>query len=87
MALFSPQAVFLALCANDKSRRGAYRALFRTSLGQTAVDDIRLALNRNQPLGNSRFMTTIARVTIEQREARPRGRPRKDTAAAECARG
>ena len=87
MASFSPQAVFLALGANDKNRQGACRALFRTSLDQAAIDDIRLALNQDQPLGNSRFMTQIARMTGERREARPRGRPRKDTAAEESACG
>ena len=60
MAAFSPQAVFLALAANDKHRQGAYRALFRASLDQAVIDDIRPALNQNQPLSNSRFMTKIA---------------------------
>jgi putative transposase len=60
MALFSPQAAFLALGANGENRQGAQRALFRASLDQTAIDDIRLALNQNLPLGNSRFMTKIA---------------------------
>ena len=87
MAAFSLQAEFLALGANDKNRRGAYRAMFRTSLDQAAIDDIRLALNQNQPLGNNRFMTTIARVTSERREARRRGRSRKDAAPAGGARG
>ena len=87
MASFSPQTVFLAFGANDKNRHGAYRAMFRASLDQAAIDDIRLALNQNQPLGNSRFMTQIARMTGEPREARPRGRPRKDTAAVGSARG
>lgn len=87
MASFSPQAVFVALNANDKNRQGAYRALFRASIDQVAIDDIRLALNQNQPLGSSRCMTKIARTTGERREARPRGRLGKDTAAGgECAR-
>ena len=60
MATFSPQAVFLALGANDKNRRGADHALFRASLDQAAIDGIRLALNQNQPLGNGRVMTKIA---------------------------
>lgn len=87
MASLSPQAVFPALGVNDKSRQGAYRVLFLASLDQAAIDHIRLALNRNEPLGNSRVMTKIARVTGERREGRPRGRPRKDTAAAGSARG
>ena len=86
MPSFSPQAAFLALGANDKNRQGAYRAQFGASLDQAAIDDMRLALNQNQPLANSRFMTKIARVTCERREALPRGRPRKDVAAAGSAR-
>lgn len=87
MASLSPLAVFLALSAYDKNRQGAYRPLFRVSLDQALTVDTRLALNQNQPLGNSRFMTKIARMTGERREARPRGRPRKDIAAAGSVRG
>ena len=87
MASFSPQAVFLALGANDKNRQGACRAQFRASLDQADIDDIRLALNQNQPLGNSRFMSKFDLMTGERREARPRGRPRKDAADAGSARG
>ena len=87
MASFSPQAGILALGANDKNRQRANRALFRGSLDQADIDDIRLALNQNQPLGNRRFITKIARTTRGRREARPRGRPRKDTAAVGSARG
>ncbi len=87
MASFSLEAVFLALGANDKNRQGAYLAMFRARLDQAARDDIRVALNQNQPLGNSRFMTTIARMTGERCEARLGGRPGKDTAAAGSTRG
>lgn len=73
--------VFLTLGVNEKDRQSAYRALFRASLDQVAIDDIRLALNQNQPLGTSRFMAAIAQMNGERREARPRGRPRKETAA------
>jgi putative transposase len=82
MASFSPQAVFLALGTNDKNRQGADRALFRTSLVQATIDDIRLALNQNQPLGNSRFVSKIARMTGERRVGRPARPPRKETVVA-----
>jgi len=45
-------------------------------LDNKAIDDIRLALNQNQPLGNSRFYARIEAVTGQRREAKPRGRPR-----------
>lgn len=75
----TPHPVYLALGTADKDRLNAYRALFRASLDQAAIDDIRLALNQNQPLGDNRFVARIARITGERREARPRGRPRKVT--------
>jgi putative transposase len=43
-----------------------------------AIDDIRLALNQNQPLGNNRIYAKIERTMGECREAKPRGRPRKE---------
>lgn len=75
-ARLTPHTVFLALGAAEKQRQSAYRALFRTQLDRAAIDDIRLALNQSQPLGNSRFLARIEKVTGERREARPRGRPR-----------
>ena len=61
---------------SDKARQAAYRALFRAHLDQAAIDDIRRALNQNQPLGNARFHARIERLTGRRREARARGRPR-----------
>ena len=46
-----------------------------------AIDDIRLALNQNQPLGNARFYAKIEKATGIRREARQRGRPRLETDA------
>lgn len=79
-------ALYRSLGQSDKERQVAYRALFRVELDH-AVDDIRLALNQNQPLGNERFYTKIEKMTGVVREAKPRGRPRRadgaDTAALE----
>jgi putative transposase len=71
-----PHPLYLALGAGEKTRQKAYRALFRSELDASAIDDIRLALNQSQPLGNSRFLTRIEKVAGERREPRPRGRPR-----------
>jgi putative transposase len=46
-------------------------------LDKEAIDDIRLALNQNQPLGNSRFYAKVEAITGQRREPKPRGRPRK----------
>jgi len=73
--------VYNALGATIERRQAAYRALFRASLDQAAIDDIRLALNQSQPLGDSQFNARIAQMTGERREARPRGRPRRQADA------
>ncbi len=75
--LLTPHGVYLDLGRSAAARQAAYRGLFRAELDGEAISDIRLALNQNQPLGNARFITRIARLTGERREARPRGRPRR----------
>jgi putative transposase len=77
----APHSVYLELGSTDKQRQSAYRDLFRHHLDKAAIDDIRLALNQNQPLGNSRFLARIERMTGIRREARPRGRPRLEDVA------
>ena len=74
--MVSPHPLYLALESTDAARQSAYRALFRAHLEQAGIDDIRLALNQSQPLGDSRFHARIARMVGERRQARPRGRPR-----------
>jgi putative transposase len=68
--------IYLGLASTDNARQAAYRALFRPQLDQVAVDDIRLALNQSQPLGNSRFYARIEKAEGVRREAKPQGRPR-----------
>jgi putative transposase len=75
-ALISPHPLYLALGQTAKQRQSAYRALFRAQLDADPIDDIRLALNQNQPLGNARFYAKIEKVTGQRREPKPRGRPR-----------
>lgn len=71
----TPHPLYQALDKDETTRLSAYRALFRAQLDNEAIDDIRLALNQNQPLGNSRFLTKIEAMTGQRREAKPRGRP------------
>ncbi len=73
----SPHPLYLALGKNGKKRQATYRNLFRSELDNEAISDIRLALNQNQPLGNSRFYTKVEAMTGQRREPKPRGRPRK----------
>lgn len=79
----TPHPVYLELNADDESRLAAYRALFRSELDAEALSDIRLAINQNQPLGNSRFYAHIDAMTGQRREPKPRGRPRKEKGEAQ----
>jgi len=79
-ARLSPHPLYRALGRDDKERQAAYRALFRAHLDRAAIDDIRLALNQSQPLGNARFYAKVEEMTGIRREAKPRGRPRVDRA-------
>lgn len=75
-AIISPHPLYQALGKTDEERQGAYRTLFRTQLDGEAINDIRLALNQSQPLGNERFYQHIEQMTGQRREGKPRGRPR-----------
>lgn len=75
--LLNPHPLYSGLGRTDAERHTAYRALFRPQLDADALDDIRLTLNQGQPLGNSKFLDQIERMTGKRRETRPRGRPRK----------
>jgi putative transposase len=69
--------LFATLGSDDASRQSAYRGLFNQVLPDKTLNDIRLALNQTQPLGNSRFFDAIEQATGQRREAKPRGRPLK----------
>ena len=72
----TPHPLYASIAPTNKARQTAYRALFRTALDDEPIDDIRLALNQNQPLGNNRFDGQIEKKLGVRREARPSGRPR-----------
>lgn len=78
-----PHVLYRGLGRNDKERQASYRAMFRTELDRAAIDDIRLAINQNQPMGNERFLARIEAMTGIRRQARPRGRPRLESELAE----
>ena len=73
----SPHPLYSALGKDKLSRQDVYRSLFRTELDNEAISDIRLALNQNQPLGNSRFYTKVEAMIGQWREPKPQGGPRK----------
>lgn len=75
-AIITPHPLYQALGTTADERQNAYRALFRAQLDNEAINDIRLALNQSQPLGNERFYQHIEQMTGQRRESKPRGRPR-----------
>lgn len=75
--LLTPHPLYLSLGTDAAERQSIYRTLFRPQLDGNAIDDIRLALNQSQPLGNERFYQHIPQITGQRREGKPRGRPRK----------
>ena len=79
-----PHDLYLRLGANSDQRSAAYRALFRPHLDREAINNIRLALNQNQPLGDSRFHATIQEMTGVRRAARSRGRPRAEESVSDA---
>lgn len=79
--------VYESLGRNETERQTAYRALFGPDLDHEVIDDIRLALNQNQPIGNERFHEQIERMTGIRRMAKLRGRPRADRKANDAVEG
>jgi putative transposase len=66
-AYLTPHPLYLAIGREDTERQAAYRDLFQAQLDNKAIDDIRLALNQNQPLGNSRFYAKIEATTGQRK--------------------
>lgn len=75
-ALLTPHPLYLALGADAARRQAAYRALSGAQLDAEAVTDLRLALNQNPPIGDSRFLAKVARALGARREARAKRSPR-----------
>ncbi|WP_439640283.1 transposase [Nevskia sp.] len=75
----TPHLLYQALGYSAGERQLAYRKLFRSELDREAIDDIRLAFNQNQPMGNERFHARIEKMTGIRHQARSRGRPRLES--------
>ena len=73
--LITTHPVYLAQGLESDARRAAYRALFRSELDEAALDDIRLAISRSQPLGSSRFAAEVCAAAGVRRAHARRGRP------------
>jgi len=61
--------------------------LFTEALDEAPINDLRMALNQNQPIGNPRFYAQIEAITGQRRELRKwgkRGQAQFLLAFAEC---
>lgn len=70
----TPHPVYLGLGSEAAVRLDNYRVLFRTELDDEAINDIRLALTQNQPLGDDRFADRICAKLGVRRALAKRGR-------------
>ncbi len=85
--LLTSHSLYQALGQGADKRQSAYRKLFRTELDREAIDDVRLAFNQNQPMGNERFYARIEKMTGIRRQARSRGRPRLESETQDVSKG
>jgi putative transposase len=74
--LVTPHAVYTGLGRHDTERRGRYRDLFRETLPDHLLGQIRQASNSNAPLGPRTFIDEIARKQGRPEGLGRRGRPR-----------
>lgn len=72
-----PHAQYLALGRDHETRQAAYRDLFRSVLEEKAIDDIRLALQQGQTVGNEKFKEAMSIASGVRRTQSRRGRPVK----------
>ena len=75
--ILSPHEMYMALGNSAIARQHAYRELFVTGLDGEPINELRMALSQNQPIGNQRFYALIEAATGQRRELKKRGRPRR----------
>jgi putative transposase len=73
--ILSPHDSYIALGSSAAARQQAYRDMFSTELDDEPINELRMALNQNQPIGNQRFYAQIEAATGQRRELKKRGRP------------
>ncbi|MEZ5830662.1 MAG: transposase [Dongiaceae bacterium] len=73
--LVTPHALYLGLGRSAAERRESYRALFRETLAEEFVDELRAATNGGWALGGEAFKRRIAKAAKRRAEPLPRGRP------------
>lgn len=74
-ALVTPHTLYLSLGRNAAERQASYRALFRETLGEEFIEDLRTATNGGWALGDAAFRRRIAKGARRRAEPLPKGRP------------
>jgi putative transposase len=77
-ALVTPHALYLSLGRSAGERQASYRALFRETLGEDFIADLRTATNGGWALGDEAFKRRVAKGAKRRAEPLPRGRPPLD---------
>jgi putative transposase len=75
--LVTDHALYLALGKNRPKRQAAYRALFKSHIGEATLTAIREATNKSWVLGTGRFHEEIAAAVNRRVAPLPKGRPKK----------
>lgn len=73
-SLVTPHPVYTAMGADARTRRAAYRELFREHLGDETIDQIRGATNGNYALGDTDFQQHMEQALGRRVSRRRRGR-------------
>jgi len=80
----APHPLYRDIGSDKEARLIHYRKLFRSQLDDEAITDIRLAIVRDQPLGNDRFAERIRAMAGGRWMQPKRGRPNKSKRAEEA---
>lgn len=72
---------YLALGREAATRQAVYRDLFRAQLDESAISDLRLALQQGQAVGSEKFKDAMSLASGVRRTQAKRGRPAKPVAA------
>lgn len=76
-ALLHPHPDYLSLASDPELRQAAYRDLFRYTIGDDRLQEIRTHLQQQRALGTHHFQTAIETELKRVARTRPLGRPRK----------
>jgi putative transposase len=75
--LCKPHEIYLQLGATCADRMSKYRSLFKETLPQSLIDEIRLSSNKEVVLGGDKFKGEIEAMIGNRLKSRKMGRPRK----------